>query len=126
MAGLSTPFSGNGSSSWEVGSLEIPSIIPASSDHSLTSDLYRSSVVLTVLAGLLCRTYATLAVRVSGTDFDVSQIARNQVTAEGACATAFMRNEEEKSLRHVDPILRLCCARSPANNRSIAALLMCA
>ena len=49
MAGSSTPLSGNGSSSWEVGSSETLGIIPASSGHSLTSDLYRSSVVLMVL-----------------------------------------------------------------------------
>jgi hypothetical protein len=64
-------------------------------------------------------------VRVSGTDFDVSQNARNQVTTEGEWATAVIRNEEGKSMRHVDPILRLCCVRSPANNLPIATLLIC-
>jgi hypothetical protein len=43
-------------------------------------------------------------VRVSGTDFDVSQNARNQVTPEGDCAIAVTRNSEEKSIRHIDPI----------------------
>ena len=89
----------------------------------------RNTVSITRAGGKqspLCRTCAAIAVCVSGTDFDVSQIARNQVTTEGACATVVTRNCEEKSLRHVDPILRLFCARSPANNRSIATHLFCA
>jgi hypothetical protein len=68
----------------------------------------------------------TLAEGVSRTGFNVSQIARNQVTTEGACATVVTRNCKEKSMVHIDPILRLCCVRSRANNPPITALLVCA
>ena len=89
----------------------------------------RNSVSITRAGGKQARYAAhvlTLAVCVSGTDFDVSQTRAIRSQPEGACATVVTRNEEEKSLRHVDPILRLCCARSPANNRSIATHLFCA